>query len=298
MTTSPDQPGGGASTTTTSEKLDIDDIEMAKKRARLSFASRAFDRGDKGYLDDIEQVVRDYDKDGDGKFSVEEVFSMASDIIDSRRKEEKLQKWILGGTLAFVLLLASVLGMTWTTVALSRKVTTDESTNNLVSDKTGHVLGVHPNGDWSVIDESGEPDENDPEAKLFIGTMAWNNDCDDVVGDCYPGICQLWTDIEKDSIPVKISVFETDDNNERIEYVLEVDTKVIHRRVHENKSVIFENVRVPDPDIPDQIWSYHIECVGLQDDDACLEKGTCVVYVDGDGDIELDGAVDQDDGST
>lgn len=55
----------------------------------LSTMSRNYDIGNKGYLDDDEQMMREFDADGDGKFSLAEAKKMAHAIGTERALKEK-----------------------------------------------------------------------------------------------------------------------------------------------------------------------------------------------------------------
>jgi len=115
-------------------------MDLNEQKHRLSFASKKLDRGNKGYLDDIELCARKYDVDGDGQFSIEEVTRIVQDLESQRRKKHVVKRKMFGILgISFVLLLC-VFGLMMSTLILSRKVNVNESTDELVSDKTGHTL--------------------------------------------------------------------------------------------------------------------------------------------------------------
>jgi hypothetical protein len=62
------------------------------KANRGSVASRAFDRGDKGFLDEDEALVRKYDKNGDGVIDINEVYAIISDVRAERAKKIQYKK--------------------------------------------------------------------------------------------------------------------------------------------------------------------------------------------------------------
>lgn len=75
---------------------------------RLSLASIAVDRGNKGYLDDLEKTIRAYDANGDGNYDVEEVFQIVKDLEEQRRKRFCLKKTLLGFIVVSAVLLCAV----------------------------------------------------------------------------------------------------------------------------------------------------------------------------------------------
>ena len=82
------------------------DVYHETRNKRLSVASAAVDRGDKGYLDDLEKTIRTYDKNGDGNYDVEEVFEIVKDLEDQRHKRYCLKKTLMAFVaVALVLLL-------------------------------------------------------------------------------------------------------------------------------------------------------------------------------------------------
>ena len=109
---------------------------------RMSVASRAFDRGNKGYLDKDERRVRSYDLDGDGKLDIDDVFRV---VADARQAESRrnLFRWLLTAAVAFAVLnICAVFGLTFVVVSLTREVAADPNTNHLLNARNGQPLVV------------------------------------------------------------------------------------------------------------------------------------------------------------
>jgi nitrate reductase NapE component len=117
------------------EPLPFPKCQPRAARNRLSVVSKAYDRGNKGYLDDFEKRVRSYDTDNDGQISIEEVFHMVSDIRKEERKNRSLKKFLLLAISFGLLLCVAMFGMTWAVVVLTRQITVNG--NTLVDSKTG-----------------------------------------------------------------------------------------------------------------------------------------------------------------
>ena len=126
------------------------------EQSRLSFASQLLDRGKKGYLDDVEKKAREYDTNGDGKFSRSEVFRIVEDLGKARKKKSSLKRYLYFSVVASVVLMLSVFGLMWAVVVLTRQVTTDDSgvlrtasgRREIVSTKgRGTTLDIHVQGE-------------------------------------------------------------------------------------------------------------------------------------------------------
>lgn len=110
-------------------------------RIFMSPASKAYDRGNKGHLDHLEQIVRGYDVDGDGKISRDEVFLIVKDLEDQRKRKRGYRNGMIGMSAAAIFLLLCVFGLMAATIVLTRKVNVGDG-DTLVSDETGHVLST------------------------------------------------------------------------------------------------------------------------------------------------------------
>lgn len=63
---------------------------LKKRDTRLSVISRKYDVGEKGYLDEEERIIRNYDTNNDGNIDMNELKKIVKDL-----REEKGQKIIL-----------------------------------------------------------------------------------------------------------------------------------------------------------------------------------------------------------
>ena len=115
------------------------------KGNRRSFATRAFDRGDKGFLDEDEALVRKYDKNGDGIIDINEVYAIIRDVRAERAKKIQYKRYLWVTLVVATVMLASIFGLTWTTAILARETKTS-SNGELVSSSTGDIVATHARG--------------------------------------------------------------------------------------------------------------------------------------------------------
>ena len=66
----------------------------SKERNRVSIATKRY-AGEKGYLDEDDKIIRKYDKDGDGIFTIDEAKSMAADFRRALVSQELFRKVII-----------------------------------------------------------------------------------------------------------------------------------------------------------------------------------------------------------
>ncbi|CAB9511857.1 expressed unknown protein [Seminavis robusta] len=112
-------------------------------RKRLSVRSSKFDRGNKGFLDDEEQLLVKYDINGDGKIDAQELFRIVADLNKAHGKKKNLKKGLGLSLVALVLLLTMSFGLVWAVVALTKEVAVD-SHGHLVDSHTGEVVVTRP----------------------------------------------------------------------------------------------------------------------------------------------------------
>ena len=84
-----------------------------KKRTnnKLSFASAAYDVGNKGFLDKEEKVLRKYDTNGDGKLDVSEIKNIARDLDTERKMKELFKKVACFTSSALGIMLFAIFGL-------------------------------------------------------------------------------------------------------------------------------------------------------------------------------------------
>ena len=88
------------------------------------------------------KVMRQYDKDGDGKFSKDEVHAMAADFIKEKKTRRLATKAAIAIGVLMLLVVGLNAGLTAAIVFLSKdaKRPTDVRGDALLSRETGHVL--------------------------------------------------------------------------------------------------------------------------------------------------------------
>jgi len=115
------------------------------RKKRLSIASKAVDRGNKGYLDPLERAVRNFDKDGDGVYDMDEVFAIVESLQDEKQHKYCLKKG-LKTTASFVLILfAAIIGLFILMIHLNKDFKPNAS-GDLVNKKTNELLSTHARG--------------------------------------------------------------------------------------------------------------------------------------------------------
>ena len=84
-----------------------------KKRTnnKLSFASAAYDVGNKGFLDKEEKILRKYDTDSSGHLDVSEIKKMAGDLDTERKMKELFKKIACFTSSALGIMLFAIFGL-------------------------------------------------------------------------------------------------------------------------------------------------------------------------------------------
>mmetsp|Transcript_44950 Transcript_44950/g.94311 ORF Transcript_44950/g.94311 Transcript_44950/m.94311 type:complete len:539 (+) Transcript_44950:124-1740(+) len=123
------------------------------EEGELGAVSRRYDIGNKGFLDAEEQIVRAYDRDNDGVFTIAEAKQMASDLRFASMSRDQYRKLLKVCGALLVVSWAGNFGLTWATVALTRKIDaqggdlTTTSGSRIATKSKGDVVGfkVNPN---------------------------------------------------------------------------------------------------------------------------------------------------------
>lgn len=84
-----------------------------KKRTnnKLSFASAAYDVGNKGFLDKEEKIIRKYDTDSSGHLDVNEIKKIARDLDTERKMKELFKKIACFTSSALGVMLFAIFGL-------------------------------------------------------------------------------------------------------------------------------------------------------------------------------------------
>ena len=91
---------------------DEESMPTSSMNREMSIATRRY-AGEKGYLDEDDKIIRKYDKDGDGKFTIDEAKSMAADFRSAIMSKELYQKVIVGMAVLLVVSWAGNFGLTF-----------------------------------------------------------------------------------------------------------------------------------------------------------------------------------------
>lgn len=122
-------------------------------KAQLSVTSRNYDLKGKGFLDSEEQLVRKYDVDNDGVFTLEEAKMMAADLRGALLSKQQYRKLLVGCTVLLVVSWVGNFGLTYATVALTTKLNSqggdlrDTSGNRVATKSKGNSLNFLPEFD-------------------------------------------------------------------------------------------------------------------------------------------------------
>ena len=99
---------------------------------KMSVVSKAYDRDNKGYLDDTEKAMRELDTDNKGHLSNATVYEL---MLESNRQTKKLatQKWLLIALVCFSVILALAnMGTAFAAAHLAKDTTVNTKTGELV----------------------------------------------------------------------------------------------------------------------------------------------------------------------
>ena len=91
---------------------DEESMPTSSMNREMSIATRRY-AGEKGYLDEDDKIIRKYDKDGDGNFTIDEAKSMAADFRSAIMSKELYQKVIVGMAVLLVVSWAGNFGLTF-----------------------------------------------------------------------------------------------------------------------------------------------------------------------------------------
>ena len=127
-----------------------------RKKNRLTAISAMYDLDGSGELDEIEQAMRDADKDGDGNLSKREVYAIVQEQLKNKKDARQLRK-IVVGLACFVFILAlSNLGTSFASAILARETTADAETATITMKSTGDSVGTQSTGeniDMDALDD-------------------------------------------------------------------------------------------------------------------------------------------------
>lgn len=137
-------------------------MQSARKRTansnKMSVVSQQYDTGNKGYLDETEQTMREMDKDGLGHLSNDAVYKMMGEQLKMQQKVFNLKRIVIGLSLFTVVLAITNLGTAWAAAVLAKETTIDNASNAegaaVMMTKDGtRPIGVRPVGAHYDIQE-------------------------------------------------------------------------------------------------------------------------------------------------
>ena len=140
----------------------------------LTMVSAQYDFENKGYLDPIQQAMRDQDVDNSGNLDLFEVRSIINDQLKNVRMAKKYRK-VIAALLCLVMVLAlSNFGTSWATAILSSDTVADGDTNT-VQNKAGEVVGYQ---DTAFTVEMEDLDEDEFEMRRQLVDRELSEDID------------------------------------------------------------------------------------------------------------------------
>ena len=93
-------------------KIPQDEESMPTSSRNMSIATKRY-AGEKGYLDEDDKIIRKYDKDGDGVFTIDDAKSMAADFRRALLSQEMYRKMLIGCGGLLVVSWAGNFGLTY-----------------------------------------------------------------------------------------------------------------------------------------------------------------------------------------
>jgi len=110
----------------------------------MTSITRKHDRGNKGYLDEVEQTVRETSRD-DGTYDVESIFRIVEKLERTKKSEFYMKRTLLGGIgLSFLLLLTTAVLM-YFVIDTAKTVAADKK-GDLVDRRSRKVVATHARG--------------------------------------------------------------------------------------------------------------------------------------------------------
>jgi len=89
---------------------DEESMPTSSKDRNMSIATKRY-AGEKGYLDEDDKIIRKYDKDGDGVFTIDEAKAMAADFRSALLSKELYHKVIISMAVLLVVSWAGNFGL-------------------------------------------------------------------------------------------------------------------------------------------------------------------------------------------
>lgn len=115
----------------------------------LSVVSKKYDLDKKGYLDENEKVMRQYDENNDGTLDMHEVYKIVeevrkqqADLNDERKKILNLKKVIIGLVSFTLILTLAMLGVSFAAAILAKDTRVNPSSGVLESKSTGEGVST------------------------------------------------------------------------------------------------------------------------------------------------------------
>lgn len=97
----------------TEEQKEPDVTRVPDSSHVMSNASKKFDVGDKGYLDDEERLMRNYDTNDDGVLDLNELKAIIRDLKKERKEKSTFMKLGLGSSALLLIVLLANFGLIW-----------------------------------------------------------------------------------------------------------------------------------------------------------------------------------------
>lgn len=149
-----------------------------KKASRLTKVSAMYDLDGDGELNEVEQVMRNADRNGDGQLSNEEVKRIVEEQLKASM-DYGLYKKVIAGLICLIAILAlSNFGTSWASAILTKEVTADEYTGTIQSKATGEVMAVQEVAYTFELEQLGE-EEFEERRRLVDAEMAEDIDHED-----------------------------------------------------------------------------------------------------------------------
>jgi hypothetical protein len=195
-------------------ELEVGDLGGAGMRKRaaknLSIATRAYDRGHKGYLDEDEMLVRKYDENGDGKIDISEVFRIVHDVGKAKAEKLRYKRLFLLTAVFSTFLLAANFALTFAVAIVTRQTETNAD-GSLVDTSTQDLVATRSRGSHVTATVDQEYVNRRHRRKLGMETLddlrALEEEADELVATLQKQeIVDAFAALEMDGTPISFSV--------------------------------------------------------------------------------------------
>jgi hypothetical protein len=146
-----------------------------RENRALTMVSAQYDFEGKGYLDPVQQAMRDQDIDNSGNLDQHEVHKIIQNQLKNVRLTKKYRKVAAALVCLVGILALSNFGTSWATAILSKEMNTDAESGTIQSKETGEVMGFQ---DVAFTLEMDQLDDDEFEQRRLLVDAEMHEDID------------------------------------------------------------------------------------------------------------------------